>query len=683
MADGDPCLQARRLVSWLLATPNMHLATFRWALVVVGSLSVFARPAAAQTTPTVTANPLPITQTAILTLEQRELVDNGREGRQYVLTWSIGNGSGFRYRISLDRDDIRSSPQDLVPVSGTTEPEGSATSALNSIQVDEDDLLNVLTSSASLYGQEGDLTIHLLVFQVDDTPGEDSTVFRDAWTFQYDFGAPDAPPLELATSGERSIQIEWGQPAASDLQFYQVDFCPNVPLETVRMLTTATVDPGLVTNTSTSAYELMMMPCDGDDLKSRSSIQETETSITISDDIEEGNWVAFALFAQDESPFLNLTTETPVYAVRTEAATDFWERQRELGGGEDGGFCFVATAAHGSYAHPVVGLLRGLRDEVLARLPFGRALTRAYYGLSPPLAEAIDADPTLAAATRGVLLLVVFVILLVPLFLGGVLVTWLASAWRRRGGAAVLVLIGLSALPRAASAQELRAEATGPLGVAFEFKAGPYLPAIAEETVDGGLLAWDQIYGGGRSRVLVNLGGELQFLRGDFGTVSVGGTAGFIAWEGRTIIIDEDGNEQRGINGSTTFNIVPMTLTLGYRFDLLMDRTPVPLAPYVRAGLAYHLFWNTRDDGSLSRFTVDGEEREALGGRLGFVGTLGLSFALNAIDPNGATRFHATTGIRTSYLFVEAQLSQVDGFGDESNFDFSELTWFGGLRLEL
>ncbi|MEO1232605.1 MAG: MXAN_2562 family outer membrane beta-barrel protein [Myxococcota bacterium] len=537
-----------------------------------------------------------------------------------------------------------------------------------------------------MFTNEGDLIIHLLVFQVDDDPtsGEEGNVVRDTWNFQFDFQAPDAPPLERVTPGERSVDVQWDSPGATDIQFYQVDYCPNVTLETVQRLTTATLDPNLVNNTSgAEAFELLMMPCDDTSgLESRSSIRETEDNITISDGIEEGTWVAFSLFAQDESPFLNLTTESPVYAVRTEVATDFWERQRELGGGEDGGFCFVATAAHGSYAHPVVGLLRGLRDQVLGRLPFGRALTRAYYTVSPPLASAIDGRPALAEAARWGLLGFVLGLLGLALSVAGVLAAWISSAARRWARAGALVGVIAASFPGSASAQ-VRGDATGIVGVGLEFKAGPYLPEIAKDLEDGGLPAFEEIHGAGRTRVLVNVGGEIQFLRGNFGTLSLGGTVGFIAWEGKALVEDAGGFLRPAANGSTTFNIVPMTLTLGYRFDLLMDRTPVPLAPYVRAGLAYHIFWNTRDDGSLSRFTVDGEEREALGARPGFVGTLGISLALNAIDPNGAARFRGTTGIRTSYLFFEGQLSQVDGFGDDSNFDFSDLTWFAGLMLEI
>lgn len=53
----------------------------------------------------------------------------------------------------------------------------------------------------------------------------------------------------------------------------------------------------------------------------------------------------------------------------------------------DGGGCYIATAVYGSYDAPEVLVLRSFRDQVLRKHWFGRCFIKAYYFLSPPIAE--------------------------------------------------------------------------------------------------------------------------------------------------------------------------------------------------------------------------------------------------------------------------------------------------------
>ena len=60
------------------------------------------------------------------------------------------------------------------------------------------------------------------------------------------------------------------------------------------------------------------------------------------------------------------------------------------GGGSDGGGCFIATAAFGSYAEPHVKLLRDFRDQrLLTNMP-GRWFVRMYYRYGPFWADLIN-----------------------------------------------------------------------------------------------------------------------------------------------------------------------------------------------------------------------------------------------------------------------------------------------------
>ena len=65
--------------------------------------------------------------------------------------------------------------------------------------------------------------------------------------------------------------------------------------------------------------------------------------------------------------------------------------------------CFIATAAYGSDMQPDVLALRGFRDRVLRKGPFGRALVGLYYSASPPLARAIRTDDRVRATVRDLL----------------------------------------------------------------------------------------------------------------------------------------------------------------------------------------------------------------------------------------------------------------------------------------
>jgi hypothetical protein len=99
-------------------------------------------------------------------------------------------------------------------------------------------------------------------------------------------------------------------------------------------------------------------------------------------------------------------------------------------GGKAGKFCFVATAAFGSYDHPVVKILRRFRDEFLEVLPGGKSIIAAYYDIGPGAAEVVAKSEILSAATRGALIITAG--LTIPL-----------TALGPVGSAVTLVLLGL------------------------------------------------------------------------------------------------------------------------------------------------------------------------------------------------------------------------------------------------
>jgi hypothetical protein len=101
----------------------------------------------------------------------------------------------------------------------------------------------------------------------------------------------------------------------------------------------------------------------------------------------------------------------------------------------DGGGCFIATAAYGSYLDPHVRVLRDFRDAFLLTNSAGRALVRFYYRVSPPIADFIKGNAALRATTRIALTPVVYTIEY-PLGAGSILLllVTIAARTRRRPG---------------------------------------------------------------------------------------------------------------------------------------------------------------------------------------------------------------------------------------------------------
>lgn len=62
-------------------------------------------------------------------------------------------------------------------------------------------------------------------------------------------------------------------------------------------------------------------------------------------------------------------------------------------------FCFIATAGYGE-ATGEVGILCDFRDQCLKTNPLGRMFVKAYYTISPPIADFISESESLKAVTR-------------------------------------------------------------------------------------------------------------------------------------------------------------------------------------------------------------------------------------------------------------------------------------------
>lgn len=107
--------------------------------------------------------------------------------------------------------------------------------------------------------------------------------------------------------------------------------------------------------------------------------------------------------ATTTEPITNPASSLP----STETAPPTGSTSSSNGGG---GGCFIATAAYGSYLHPKVQILRTFRDRFLLTSAPGRLFVRAYYAVSPPIADFIAQHSNLRTATRWTLTPVIFTV---------------------------------------------------------------------------------------------------------------------------------------------------------------------------------------------------------------------------------------------------------------------------------
>ena len=584
-----------------------------------------------------------------------------------VLRWTVVSGLGpgsWDYELTYGAiTETSTAPERLrvVDLDGLAEAQGDQFLGVETrVEVFLADILENPEDLPTVLGGQGrddfDQSICVNVYPAGNPDFNQTS--SECWTFEVDTEAPPPPTITELVPGENRVQVSWEGINDNNLESYQIVYC---------------------TNASTTTLSFEELPCPESEQKVRARISETLETISISEDIRNGERVVVAMRSVDE--FDNVGVVGDVDDTFPTSVDDFFELYE---GNEDGGFCFMATAAYGSYSHPMVQVLRAFRDRVLMATPAGQAFVWAYYRYAPPLALEVAADPALAGWVRVWLIPLAGLALLI--MLGPVLaLAWLLhGAVRRRGessarvGAqAARIGLGLIVLAAPMVAQASRPDSDfDTVGVGFEFKGGPYSGEIQNEP------GFSDVFDD-ESRPLFTLGMDLQVLR-MFGTVTVGGTIGFLQYTGRGLFgkgSPDAGSPSRDTN---VFNLMPLTATIGYRFDVLADQTWIPLVPYVRGGLAYYIWWATNGIGNLQRRTPEEEEdrQSARGGKFGYTGTLGVAFMLNKLEPRVAQSLFANTSIRGTYVFVELNAAQVDGFGGDG-FDLSDFNWNVGLYLEL
>ncbi|MCB9729864.1 MAG: hypothetical protein H6744_15500 [Deltaproteobacteria bacterium] len=244
------------------------------------------------------------------------------------------------------------------------------------------------------------------VYVVAEPSGTSSTVQTQRIDFIVDLERPAAPVLDEVEAADRRLVVRWTD-SAND-------------------------EDGLTYNVYYSTTAIADDP--GADVVTKKDITAKTYSIeddTLQNDVSYHVRVASLDDADNRSVLSGELVQAP------KSATDFWERYQQVGGTEQGGYCFVATAAYGSPMSGQLDLLRAFRDQVLLRSVPGRAFVRQYYRWGRFAAFWIADRPVARAAVRVALVPLVWVAFLTTRFgvLGGFALMLMAAAglvWTRR-----------------------------------------------------------------------------------------------------------------------------------------------------------------------------------------------------------------------------------------------------------
>lgn len=206
--------------------------------------------------------------------------------------------------------------------------------------------------------------------------------------------------------------------------------------------------------------------------------------------------------------------------------------------------------------------------------------------------------------------------------------------------------------------------------VAIEIRFGHYRPHIDE---DVGATPYQDIFGKSKRW---QLGAELDwqlFRLKDTLSLGPGVGFGYTRSSAKAPLESGDGYSAQ----DTALNVFPFHAVAVLRLDALADRTPIPLVPYLKAGLGYALWWSTIGE-ETARYNGEVGRDESFG----WVFAAGLVVRLDWLDPQDAAAADAAIGMNHSGLFVEWFKSDLSGFGSGNNMQVGTSTWVAGLMVE-
>lgn len=211
-----------------------------------------------------------------------------------------------------------------------------------------------------------------------------------------------------------------------------------------------------------------------------------------------------------------------------------------------------------------------------------------------------------------------------------------------------------------------------PQSFAFELRFGPYYPQVDEEL--GGEGPYKRVFG---SDPQFYFGLEVDWLPLRIpwvGAIGPGFGWGYTRTSAKAKI---EGTETDSAQ-ETSLTIMPMHLSAVVRLDEVMRRTGIPLVPYGKIGLGLGL-WSAGSGDETARYNGDlGRDTT-----WGIHSAIGLSLALNFLDPRASVQLDESVGVNHAYLFFEWMNASLDGLGSRPQMHIGSSSWVAGLALDM
>ncbi|MCO4763158.1 MAG: hypothetical protein KC502_16695 [Myxococcales bacterium] len=248
----------------------------------------------------------------------------------------------------------------------------------------------------------------------------------------------------------------------------------------------------------------------------------------------------------------------------------------------------------------------------------------------------------------------------------------LARRRRKHVVAAAVVLMSLATL------MPERSYAESPRTMSLDLRFTYYTPMIDREFAKtSGATPFGDIMTGA-TELQYGASIDWRLLHG-FGELGAGFSVGYWSQKGKARGYDGSASEDE-----TELMVVPITLDLVYRFDVLAEKFRFPLVPYVKGGLAYGLWWARDGTGETSSYTdANNKTYSGEGGVAGLHGVVGIRLLLDIFEPKAARGFDIEMGVNHSYLYVEYQRLSLTNFGDAKSLDLSDELIVFGLAFDL
>ena len=225
---------------------------------------------------------------------------------------------------------------------------------------------------------------------------------------------------------------------------------------------------------------------------------------------------------------------------------------------------------------------------------------------------------------------------------------------------AALVVVGAS----------LPARAESPRNFMAELKFGPWRPDVDKEFTTK--KPWNDTFGGGYF-LTSQVEFDWEFFK-QVGVLAVGGSIGYTQAKGHGLL--ESGAKS---TDPTKMHLLPLSLSLIYRFDYLMQRFKFPFVPVVKGGLDGYFWWVTNGVGSVSK-AADGTRGRGL--TFGGHASVGLMFQLDSLAPMMAQTLDDEMGVNNTYLFAEYTWNWIDDFGSKTSMNLSSRNFVAGIAFE-